>query len=212
MRRYCLCPLPWSAASSLYSPRQLNNQLNALQISNSFLLRSRSQRWVNIEKVETKKNHSSSQLYHYKQKIFWMLIAICFWLYCMDLSHHNESNVLYFILSALFFSRLVPDRLQCHLVLSQSAPEPCSMFRVCQWKWTGELLKCKIWLLPSQCQSLWLLDIPCMCCNCQQQIVSFLSSLDCLQPGMGTGTSQRWQGALSSEYYLSIILCQIVSL
>ena len=181
MRRYCLCPLPCSAASSLYSPRQLNNQLNALQISNSFLLRSRSQRWVNIEKVETKKNRSSSSQYHYKQRIVWMLIAICFWLYCMDLSHHNECVV--FIFSIVCFIFLPPCARQtpvCHLVLSQSAPEPCSMFRVCQWKWTGELLKCKIWLLPSQCQSLWLLDIPCMCCNCQQQIVSFLSSLDCL--------------------------------
>ena len=129
MRRYCLCPLPWSAASSLYSPRQLNNQLNALQISNSFLLRSRSQRWVNIEKVETKKNRSSSQLYHYKQKIFWMLIAICFWLYCMDLSHHNECVV--FIFSIVCFIFLPPCARQtpvCHLVLSQSAPEPCSEF------------------------------------------------------------------------------------
>ena len=113
MRRYkyCLCPLPWSAASSLYSPRQLNNQLNALQISNSFLLRSRSQRWVNIEKVETKKNRSSSQLYHYKQqKTLWMLIAIYFWLYCMDLSHHNEC-VVFSIVCFIFLPG--PDRLQC---------------------------------------------------------------------------------------------------
>ena len=143
--RISIAFVPWSAASSLYSPQQLNNQLNALQISNSFLLRSRSQRWVNIEKVETKKNRSSSQ-YHYKEKKFWML-TICIWLHWIC---HTMCCVCIFI-CLLYFS---PRAAAC---ARQSPVSPAVPECTGASQWPGfasesgsELLKCKIWLLPSQ--------------------------------------------------------------
>ena len=132
-----IVPLVCGQSCTLYSARQLDNQLNALQISNSFLLRS--QRWVNIEKVG---NREKSFLLS-----SWGLdVGDCYWK-AKTWLHYSQPiimrRVLFSILCFIFLPAAGCAR-QTECVTITCCPEctgarrlAVSVFtvHVCQWKW-----------------------------------------------------------------------------